>query len=167
MAAEGVRAYVGLGSNLEDPAAQLAIAQAAIERAIWCSCMQVSPTYRSPALSGSGVPNGQPDYLNAVVSFETSWEPAALLKELLDLEEAQGRERGQRWAARTMDLDLLLYGSRIVAAPGLIVPHPRIEERAFVLRPLADLDPGLVVPGLGSVTDLLKEVDTTPLERVD
>jgi 2-amino-4-hydroxy-6-hydroxymethyldihydropteridine diphosphokinase len=162
-----VRAYVGLGSNLDDPAAQLDAAYAAMQRARWCEEIELSPTYRNPALTGSGVPNGQSDFLNAVVQFHTSLPPAELLGALLQLEEAQGRERGVRWSARTLDLDLLLYGDRIVAAPGLIVPHASLAERAFVLVPLADLAPDLVIPSLGPLQELIKQVDTTTLERVD
>jgi 2-amino-4-hydroxy-6-hydroxymethyldihydropteridine diphosphokinase len=171
MVAGEVRAYVGLGSNLDDPAAQLRTACLALTTAGWSDAIAISPTYRSPALTGSGVPTGQPDYLNAVVGLTTALPPAELLRELLQIETAQGRERGQRWAARSLDLDLLLYGDRIVAAPGLIVPHPALAERTFVLRPLVDLAPDLVVPSLGPAADLLADllatVDTAPLEQVD
>jgi len=167
MDAGEVRAFVGLGSNLDDPRAQLARARIALETEHYLSDLVLSPIYRSPALTGTGVPRGQPDYLNAVAGFTTSLTPAALLALLQRIEDAQGRERGVRWAARTLDLDLLLYGDRIVAAPGLLVPHPRLPERAFVLQPLWDLAPELRVPGQGALADLLAEVDRTPLERVD
>ena len=94
MAADEVRVFIGLGSNLDDPAAQLSAACRALAVASWSAAIEVSPTYRSPALTERGVPTGQPDYLNAVVSLTTTLLPAELLRALLGLEAAQGRERG-------------------------------------------------------------------------
>ena len=171
MAAAGVRVFVGLGSNLDDPAAQLAEACAVLAAAPWLADLRVSPVYRSPALIGPEVPadasDRQPDYLNAVVSFTTELDATTLLSHLQAVEAAQGRERSARWAPRTLDLDLLLFGDQILADDRLAVPHPGLARRAFVLQPLADLIPDLVVPGLGRLADLLAAVDTTPLERVD
>ena len=98
----------------------------------------------------------QPRFLNAVAALETALEPRALLDRLLAIELELGRTReGPRFGPRTVDLDLLLYGDRVIDEPGLVVPHPRLAERRFVLEPLSELDPNLVVPGLGRVTDLL------------
>ncbi len=98
----------------------------------------------------------QPRFLNAAAALETGLEPRALLDRLLEVERELGRTRdGPRFGPRTIDLDLLLYGDRVIDEPGLVVPHPRLAERRFVLEPLAELDPDLVVPGLGRVSDLL------------
>lgn len=98
----------------------------------------------------------QPRYLNGAALLETTLEPHALLEVLLRVERELGRVRdGTRWRPRTIDLDLLVYGSEVVDEPGLGVPHPRLRERRFVLEPLADLDPALEIPGLGRVSDVL------------
>lgn len=100
----------------------------------------------------------QPDYLNAVVRVMTRLSPRALLAALQAMELAAGRVRGERWGPRTLDLDLLLYGQRVIAEPTLTVPHPRLHERSFVLAPLCDLDPGLRHPLLDrTMADLLNE----------
>ena len=98
----------------------------------------------------------QPRFLNAAARLETTLRPGALLERLLSVERELGRTReGPRFGPRTIDLDLLLYGDEVVAEPGLTIPHPRLAERRFVLEPLADLDPALVVPGLGPLEALL------------
>lgn len=102
----------------------------------------------------------QPRFLNGAVALATDLEPGALLAVLLDVERRLGRVRdGTRWGPRTVDLDLLLYAEETVDEPGLRVPHPRLHERAFALEPLAELDPELVVPGRGRVSDLLAALD--------
>jgi len=102
----------------------------------------------------------QPRFLNAAAALETELGPRALLDVLLDLERRLGRVRdGTRWGPRVVDLDLLVYGDEIVEEPGLRVPHPRLHERRFALEPLAELDPDLVIPGRGSVSELLAHLD--------
>jgi 2-amino-4-hydroxy-6-hydroxymethyldihydropteridine diphosphokinase len=104
----------------------------------------------------------QPRFLNGAVELETGLAPRALLDALLELERAFGRDRaaGPPHGPRTLDLDLLLYGEEEIRADGLEVPHPRLHERRFVLEPLADLDPALVVPGRGPVQDLLANLES-------
>jgi 2-amino-4-hydroxy-6-hydroxymethyldihydropteridine diphosphokinase len=141
-----VRAYVGLGANLGDR--ERAIRQAAelIGAARLSTIRETEPW---------GL-EGQPRFLNAVAELETELPPRVLLERLLEVERSLGRTReGPRWGPRTIDLDLLLYGDRELDEPGLTVPHPHLHEREFVLEPLAELDPKLVVPGRGMVSDLL------------
>ena len=101
----------------------------------------------------------QPRFLNGAVRIDTSLPPRELLELLLGIEQSLGRVREERWGPRTVDLDLLVYGDLTVDEPGLRVPHPRVHERRFALEPLAELDPQLVVPGLGSVSAALAALD--------
>ena len=143
-------AWVGLGANLGDRRATL---EAAID------ALRVLPRTRLVARSrlwtSAPVDAGGPDYLNAAVRLETTLEAADLLAALQSIEARFGRERRFRNAPRTLDLDLLLYGDRRIDTPALCVPHPRMHERAFVLRPMADIDPDLVLPGRGPVRQWL------------
>ena len=100
----------------------------------------------------------QPDYVNAVALIETALPPSLLLDELQHVERAFGRRRGQRWGPRTLDLDVIVYGDRIIDDERLTVPHPRAHLRAFVLRPLAEIAPELMVPGRGAVSHLLSRL---------
>lgn len=136
-----VRCYVGLGSNLEAPRRQLERAIAALDELPGTRLVAASPFYGNAALTP-----GQPDYVNGVAALDSEQTPHQLLAALQGIEQAHGRQRGERWAARTLDLDLLLYGDTILDSPELTLPHPRMLERAFVLRPLADLAPQLVLP---------------------
>jgi 2-amino-4-hydroxy-6-hydroxymethyldihydropteridine diphosphokinase len=147
-------AAVGLGSNLDNPAAQL---QRAIEElsALPRSMLQArSPLYRSVAIGQNGRSVPQPDFCNAAVLLETRLPARELLKKMHALEIAHGRRRAARGAARCLDLDLLLYGDQVLREPGMTVPHPRLAERNFVLYPLRDIAPEIVVPGLGPVRAL-------------
>lgn len=148
------RAFVGLGSNLCEPAQQLASAVQALAALPRSTLVAVSPGYES-------VPWGDPDqanFLNAVAAIDTALTPQQLLAELLRIELAHGRDRssGRRNGPRTLDLDLLVHGARVVDEPGLQLPHPRLPERAFVLLPLHDLAPELEIPGIGALKSLLK-----------
>ena len=157
-------AFIGIGSKLEGPVAQVRRAVAALAKLPGTRLRAVSPLYRNPAVG----PGEQPDYVNAVAVIETTLEPHALLDALQFIETAQGRARAAtRWLARTIDLDLLLYGERIIDDARLTVPHPRMRERAFVLRPLYDVDGALDVPGLGPVEHLLSQVSEASLQRLD
>ena len=135
--------YVALGSNLGDRASFLAAARDRL-RAIG-EVVAVSPIYDTEAVT----PEPQPRYFNQVVALRTDRDLRALLLALQGIEDALGRRRGVRWAPRTVDLDILLDGSTVVSEPDLIVPHPRLAERAFVLIPLADLAPDLMHPTAG------------------
>lgn len=158
----GVRAFVALGSNLGDPAQQIHRALEAISAIDSARLLRVSRLYRSPPWG----PVAQPAFVNAVAELACVLEPAELLAELLAIEVTMGRERRERWGPRIIDLDLLWFGGRVVDTPTLSIPHPHLAERAFVLQPWADLDPGCVVPGRGSVGDLLREVDCAGLEPI-
>ena len=157
-------AYIGLGSNLADPAAQVTRALTALGDLPQTRRLRASRLYRS-------APWGlreQPAFVNAVAALETALAPRALLDAVLEIERRAGRERGaERWGPRVLDLDVLLYGAQQVSEPGLSVPHPHLAERAFVLVPLAEIAPGLQVPGAGPIERLLARVDTAaclPLE---
>jgi 2-amino-4-hydroxy-6-hydroxymethyldihydropteridine diphosphokinase len=154
-------AFVGLGANLGDAAATLRRALQDIAASPQVHGMQASPVYRSAPVDADG-----PDYLNAVARVETTLEPRALLLRLQAIERAHGRERPYRNAPRTLDLDLLLYDDAVIDSPELVVPHPRLHERAFVLRPLSDLAPDLVVPGRGRLAGLLAVVAGQRIDRL-
>jgi 2-amino-4-hydroxy-6-hydroxymethyldihydropteridine diphosphokinase len=108
----------------------------------------------------------QPDYVNAVARINTTLAPSELLAELQAIETAHGRVREERWGARTLDLDLLLYGSITIDRPDLTVPHPGISERAFVLFPLFEVVPDLEIPGLGAISDLVSNCSAEKLRRI-
>ena len=156
-----VRAYVALGGNLGDVAATFAAALACIDALPGTTVRARSSLYRNPPLGGAA----QPDYLNAVAAVDTQLPAHELLEALLAIERQLGRTRDPvaRWAPRTVDLDLALYGEHVVVEPGLRVPHPGLHERAFVLVPLAEIAPDAVVPGHGPVHALVATVDSSTL----
>ncbi len=157
------QAYIGLGANLgADLGLALERALRAIAALPGTQVLAVSSAYRSAPVESSG-----PDYLNAVACVETQLTPQALLEALLAIESSQGRERPYRNAPRTLDLDLLSYADLKLETPGLILPHPRLQQRAFVLRPLLELAPALALPGLGRLADYLPSVREQVLERLD
>lgn len=157
-------AYLGLGSNLAHPRRQLARALRAIRRLPRVSVVAVSPSYVTAPI-GSEAP--QPDYVNAVVAVETALRPRALLDALHSIERRQHRRRegAKRNASRTLDIDLLLYGRRRIRVPGLTVPHPRMHERAFVLRPLSDIAAVATIPGQGLARRFLPAVRDQRIAR--
>ena len=149
-----VRVYIGLGSNLNDPIAQIKTALTALNAISETCSVQHSSLYRSAPLM-LNTTTMQSDYINAVAALDTQLEPMQLLAELQTLEQRQGRTRGvERWEARTLDLDLLLYADRQFKSEELTVPHPRLHERSFVLYPLLEIAPDLYVPGQGSMREL-------------
>ncbi|MEO5343730.1 MAG: 2-amino-4-hydroxy-6-hydroxymethyldihydropteridine diphosphokinase [Gammaproteobacteria bacterium SHHR-1] len=156
--------YIGLGSNLENPVEQLQTALQALAALPGVRLRQTSSFYRNPPMG----PQDQPDYINAVVELELDMPAEALLEQLQRIENEHGRERnGERWGPRTLDLDILLYGEEFIDSTRLTVPHPGLAKRAFVLLPLYEIAPELVVPGLGSVAKLLEACDTYELEAID
>ncbi len=156
-------AYVGLGSNLDNPEAQITAAIVALDQLPSTRLSRQSSLYRS-------APWGlvdQPDFINAVAELETELDAASLLAQLLELELRLGRRRdGPRWGPRRIDLDLLVHGDAAIISPDLQLPHPRIGERAFVLMPLAELAPDLELAGIGVITERLRHIDTSQCTRI-
>ena len=145
------RAYVGLGANLGDRERTIREAATRIGAGRLSEIRETEPWGYAD----------QPAFLNAVAEVDTELGARELLDVLLEVERDLGRERGTgpRYGPRPIDLDLLLFGSEVIEEPGLSVPHPRLHERRFALEPLADLDAGLVVPGRGTVAELLAALD--------
>lgn len=159
-----VVAYIGLGSNLDEPRNQVNRALAELDSLPRTRLLSRSSLYRSVPLG----PQDQPDYINAVAAVETELAAAELLAELQRLENGHGRQRGaQRWGPRTLDLDLLLYGQERIDTPGLSVPHPGLSVRNFVLYPLREIAPDLAVPGMGSVAGLAEACGGEGLEKIE
>jgi 2-amino-4-hydroxy-6-hydroxymethyldihydropteridine diphosphokinase len=159
-----IRAFVGLGSNLAHPRRQLAKALARLGATDGIRVLAISPCYATAPIGG----DAQPDYVNAVALVATSLAPLALLGRLQAIERRQHRRRDARTprnAPRTLDLDLLLYGARRMRLPNLTVPHPRMHERAFVLRPLTDIAPAIRIPGRGVARQLLARVRGQRIRR--
>jgi 2-amino-4-hydroxy-6-hydroxymethyldihydropteridine diphosphokinase len=132
-------AYVGIGSNLEDPRAQVLEALEELDRLPHTRLVKRSSLYRSAPLGHAA----QPDFVNAVAQLETGLSAERLLAEMQKVEESHGRKRSFANAPRTLDLDVLLYGNLALDLPGLKIPHPRMHERAFVLKPLLEISPEL------------------------
>lgn len=158
------RAALGLGSNLGDRLEMLQNAVTTLLASPVVQAVAISPVYETEPVGG---PSGQTPYLNAVLVVETTAQARLLLERALSTEDAYGRTREERWAPRTLDIDLLAYGSRVYDDPECTIPHPRVHERAFMLAPWADIDPDFTVPGHGAVRDLLAKTDTTGVRRRD
>jgi len=154
------RAYVALGSNLADPVTQLGAAFDELGRLPQTRLVARSSLWRSAPVGYLD----QPDFVNAVAAIETTLEAETLLAHLLDIERRHGRVREFQNAPRTLDLDIALYGDDRIDTPTLTVPHPRMQERAFVLLPLNELAPDVVIPGHGPLRDLLPAVAGQRLE---
>lgn len=158
---DAVAAWIGLGANLGDAQRAMVAALAAISRLDGVRLSGVSSLYRSAPVDAEG-----PDFLNAVARVDTILAPDELLDALQAIETAYGRSRSYRNAPRTLDLDLLAWGSVVSAGPRLILPHPRMHLRAFVLTPLAELAPGLRLPGLPPLEKLRADCAHQSLEPV-
>ena len=157
-------AYIGFGSNLGDSLSMLEVVKKEINAGKDFVLKRTSPIYRTQPID---VPDQQDDYINAVFEIETSREPEDILNQLAAIEDRHGRIRGKiRNSARTLDLDLLLVGNHSVQSEILTLPHPRIHQRAFVLFPLYDLSPDLLVPGQGRVEKLLEKVRDQEMQRL-
>jgi len=148
-------AYIGLGSNLDDPEAHVQAALDELGDIPQTRLLNKSSLYRSAPVG----PQDQPDFINAVAQVETSMQADVLLGRLLEIEDRHGRHRTRHWGPRTLDLDLLLYGNMIINNENLTVPHPHIALRSFVLCPLLELEPLIEVPGLGPARALLEKLD--------
>jgi 2-amino-4-hydroxy-6-hydroxymethyldihydropteridine diphosphokinase len=158
-----MRVFIGLGSNLADPESQVHAAQKALQTLPETQWVASSSLYKSPPMG----PQDQPDYINAVIELETMLSPHDLLDCLQQIEQQQGRVRERHWGERTLDLDLLLYGDKIIADDRLQVPHPGIAQRAFVIYPLAEIAADIVIPGKGLITTLLAACPRDGLERFE
>lgn len=145
--------FIGIGSNLQDPLQQVIAATEQLQQLPETIFLQASSCYQSPPLG----PPDQPNFINRVVSLETQLFPEPLLDCLQAIENAQGRVRLQHWGPRVIDLDILLYGEQIIASPRLTIPHAGLKERAFVLYPLAEIAPDLILPSGESVLKLKAE----------
>jgi 2-amino-4-hydroxy-6-hydroxymethyldihydropteridine diphosphokinase len=160
---EPVVAYIGLGSNLGDSCAQVRRGLSELNDIPKTRLLAHSSLYRSSPMG----PADQPDFINAAAKIETGLTARELLGALQNLEAAHQRIRGgQRWGPRTLDLDLLLYGSEIIHEADLEVPHPGLTERNFVLQPLLELDADLEIPGQGSLRELVNDVPAAGLWRL-
>lgn len=157
-------AYVGLGSNLSHPRRRLARALTALARLPRSRLVAASGNYVTAPV---GTSEAQPDYVNAVAALRTALAPGDVLRQLLAIEHRHGRRRSRerRNAPRVLDLDLLLFGRRRLSQPRLTLPHPRMHERAFVLRPLLDIAPTATIPGRGAARAWLRRVRGQRLAR--
>lgn len=163
-AAPAVIAAVGLGSNLSEPSRQLRAALAALAAVPHTRLLASSSLYLNPPMG----PPDQPDYVNAAALLSTTLSALDFLDQLQAIESAQGRVRsGERWGPRTLDLDLLLWGRERIEHPRLQVPHRGLHERAFVLYPLAEIDPDLWVPGRGALRELIAACPDGGLVRIE
>jgi len=154
-------AYIGLGSNLGDPGRQVSGAVSALAGIPGTSVIRRSSLYRSRPY---GVLE-QPDFINAAVMVDTTLGPRELLRQLLRIEDEQGRDRDvPRWGPRILDLDLLVYGGEQIREADLTVPHPQISKRNFVLMPLVELSRDLEIPGMGLARDLLDRAGYSDIE---
>lgn len=164
MSAAEVRAFIGLGSNLHDPKTQVREALDQLGTLPLTRLVRCSSLYRTPPMG----PQDQPDYINAVAEIVTTLSAGELLARLQEIEQLHGRIRGeQRWGPRTLDLDLLLYGQEIIDTPALQVPHPGISRRNFVLLPLYEIAPRVVIPGHGPLVDLVEAVSAAGMDKLD
>lgn len=158
------RVYIGLGSNQDKPARQVTAALEALDTLDDTRLVKVSRLYRTAPWGRTD----QSDFVNATAAVDTTLPALTLMAELLALEQRLGRRRdGVRWGPRVIDLDMLLYGHEVIDLPGLIVPHPRMHERGFVLTPLADLDPDLDIPGRGCLKDLRAAISDHEVRVLD
>ena len=160
---ESTVCYIGLGSNLDDPAEQVERAFQFLRAVPEIRLLSRSSLYASGAIG----PVDQPDYVNAVAKISTTLDARALLRVLKKIEQLRGRKRGVRWGPRVIDLDLLVFGNQEIDELNLKVPHPGISERNFVLLPLMEVAPGLVVPGLGRVADIAVDESEPRISRID
>lgn len=159
-----IQCYIGLGSNLNQPLQQLNSAKEKIANLPKTNLLKCSSIYQSRALTLDNEP--QNDYLNAVLKIETFFEAECLLDVLQKFEIEQGRTREKHWGARTIDLDILLYGDQQINTKRLTVPHTEIEKRSFVMLPLAQISPDLKIPGKENLKKLLKNLDDQALKIV-
>ena len=160
---EEAEAFVGLGANLDNPMQQVSQALSELDGIERTRVLAASSLYRSAPVGYTD----QPDFINAVAKLQTGLSPHELLDALHVIENSHGRRRSARNAPRTLDLDLLSYGTLVLHEENLILPHPRMHERAFVLLPLAEIAPAAFVPGHPPVAQMLARVDCAGVEKLD
>lgn len=159
--------YIGVGSNLHQPMQQIRTALDLLQTLPQTSLIKTSHLYQNPAMLAEENATPQPDYINAVAWLQTTLEPEILLKHLQTLETQQGRQRTEKiWSSRTLDLDILLYGDLEINLPHLIIPHKGLLERAFVLIPLCDCNPDLILPNGKVVQDFISDDMKRQLTRM-
>lgn len=158
-----MQVYIGLGSNLADPEQQILSAIDDIAALKDTTLLQQSCLYSSPPMG----PQDQPDYINAVVSIDTTLSAHQLLDALQQIEQQHGRIRKRHWGERTLDLDILVYADKVIENERLSVPHPGMASRAFVLYPLAEIAPELSIPAMGKLSALLAQCPREGLQKLD
>jgi 2-amino-4-hydroxy-6-hydroxymethyldihydropteridine diphosphokinase len=152
--------YIGLGSNMRSPRQQIKSAIKSIGKIASTRVLKASSLYKSKPVG----PQNQNDYINAVVKVETELMPLELLDCMQNIENQYGRIREERWGPRILDLDILMFGKEIIQDHKLTIPHSEIENRSFVLVPLAEIDSNCLIPGKGMISDLLAVIDQEDLE---
>jgi 2-amino-4-hydroxy-6-hydroxymethyldihydropteridine diphosphokinase len=157
------RVYVGIGSNLDEPKSHVRLAFEDLGRIPDTSVVKRSSLYRSPPMGYAD----QPDFVNAVAEIQTGLPASRLLAELKEIEARHGRKRSFRNAPRPLDLDILLYGELTMTLAHLTLPHPRMHERAFVLKPLMEISSEIIIPGVGSVKDCLEKTADQMAEWIE
>ena len=164
MSRQRVKVFIGIGSNLDNPIEHVLLALNDIEKIADTQLLNQSSLYRSAPIG----PPDQPHYINAVAVVQTQLTAIQLLMELQTIENKHGRKRTDiRWQARTLDLDLLIYGESIINEQSLKVPHPQISKRNFVLYPLHELEPSLTIPTQGQVSKLLQQCDQGDIIKLE
>jgi len=156
-------AYVGIGSNLDEPRSHVQLAFEDLDRIPGTGVVKRSSLYRSGPVGYAD----QPDFVNAVAEIQTGLPASRLLAELKEIEARHGRRRSFKNAPRTLDLDILLYGEVTLSLAHLTLPHPRMHERAFVLKPLMEISSEIIIPGVGSVKDCLEKTADQTAERME
>ncbi len=156
------KVYLGLGSNLKSPARQIKTALKAIAKLPGTELRSCAPWYQSAPIG----PGSQPCYINTVAAIDTVLKPLTLLRALQQIEKQQGRKRIVHWGPRTLDIDILLYATLTLNTRQLTIPHPRLDERNFVLRPLADIAPNLCLPDGTPLAKLLANCSTEGIVRL-
>ena len=154
--------YIGLGSNLDDPETHIDMAINDLSRIPQTKLMDKSSLYKSQPLG----PQEQPDFINSVAKLETVLPANVLLEYLQEIEYDHGRQREIKWGPRTLDLDMLLYGDMKISESNLVIPHPHIASRHFVLCPLMEIDPDVEIPEQGNVSDLFAKLGVDAPERI-
>lgn len=157
-----IRCFIGLGSNLNNPTEQVVRALDELATLDKCQFIQASSLYASAPVG----PQDQPDFINAVAEIETELPPHLLLDQLQAIEQKHERVRERHWGPRTLDLDLLLYGDQEINTERLIVPHPFMHERSFVLYPLSEISPDVEIPQDKQLSSLLVECPMGSLTKI-